>query len=495
MATWLFSLLAWTTSHARLPALMVCALLVGSCDKPPEPEPAQSVHPSLLPIVENPLSLSSESSPLASIDLRPWQRAKINWRQYSGTQLTVLGDAQGAFEALQPLLPIFQALTGIEVGMMLIQQEDMRKRLRTDLASGGGIYDVVPKGITDLGEPYHAGWILPLQPFIDNPALTDPDWFNLADFTPQVLQLCQVDGHLLSLPFDFSAPVFLYRKDLFERYGINVPQTYAELVTMKRQLQQALDRDGLAMDAFTTRTTVGAGDNTWTVFPTIRAYGGQLFDRQWRPRFNSPEVVAALRVYRDMVTGPGSPRESLTQHFTEQRRLLRDGKLASAIFASHIFAYLNHPEHSAIVGKWDAAPPPAGPAGRFTSPWAWAFAINAGSKHPQAAWLFMQWAASAETAALLGAGVGPARRSAWTPAYARQIQAPGLVEAYQWIFTHAENDPFQMGVAEFPAAGLVMSKAFNEIFYGAPIQETLDDAVAQVEQIMATGTTRSALEP
>lgn len=489
-----------STVFARIPLHKVClalltCLLFGGCDNTHDTDAPSAHPPDLTPIVESPVRLSSDHPPTTPVDLRPWQQADINWQQFAGTRITVLGDAQGAFESLQPLLPVFQALTGIEVGMILIQQEDMRKRLRTDLASGGGVFDVVPKGITDLGEPYHAGWILPLQPFIDNPALTDPDWFNLADFSPQVLRLCQVEGHLLSLPFDFSAPVFLYRKDLFERYGIDVPQTYAELVTMKRQLQAALDGDGIAMDAFTTRTTVGSGDNTWTVFPVIRAYGGQLFDERWQPRFNTPEVVSALRVYRDMVTGPGSPRDNLTQHFTEQRRLLRDGKLASAIFASHIFAYLNDAEQSAIAGKWDAAPPPAGPAGRFTSPWAWAFAINAGSKQPQAAWLFMQWAASAETAALLGAGVGPARRSAWTPEYAKQIQAPGMVDAYQWIFSHAENDPFQMGIAEFPSAGLVMSKAFNEIFYGAPIQKTLDDAVLQVEQIMAAGTTRAALAP
>jgi multiple sugar transport system substrate-binding protein len=218
-----------------------------------------------------------------------------------------------------------------------------------------------------------------------------------------------------------------------------------------------------------------------------------MFDAQWRPTFNSPQAVQALNVYRDMVTGYGSPAESRTQHFIEQRQLFRDGKLASGIFASHIFAYLNDPAHSQIVGKWDAAPPPQGPAGRFTSPWAWAFAMNAQSKNKQAAWLFMQWAASKETAQLLGAGVGPARQSVWTPEYASKLKAPGLAEAYQWIFANGVNSPFQMGVPEFPEAGLVASKAFSEIFYAAPVASTLDDAAAKVETIMAAGPSRKAL--
>lgn len=426
--------------------------------------------------------------------LNTWQAAQIDWRQFSGTTLTVLGDAQGVFQSLRPLLPAFEQLTGIQVGLILIQQEEMRKKLRTDLSSGGGIYDVVPEGITDLGEAYQAGWLEHLQPYLDDRSITDPVWFNYADFSPKVISLCQVDGQLLALPFDFSAPVFFYRKDLFDKYQIDVPDTYADVLTMKQKLQAALDADGVTdIDVFTARTTVGAGDNTWTIIPVIRAYGGEMFDAQWRPTFNSPQAVQALSVYRDMVTGYGSPSESRTQHFVEQRQLFRDGKLASGIFAAHIFAYLNDPAHSQIVGKWDAAPPPQGPAGRFTSPWAWAFAINAQSKNKRAAWLFMQWAASKETALLLGEGVGPARNSVWNPEYAKKLNAPGLASAYQWIFANGVNSPFQMGVAEFPAAGLVASKAFSEIFYGAPVAATLNQAANKAESIMAAGPSRKAL--
>jgi multiple sugar transport system substrate-binding protein len=472
-----------------LPTLLglIGVALLG-CDSAKEPVAVKPVEP---------LVTAKASAPAVAVptfDLAPWQAAQIDWRQFAGSQLTVLGDAQGAFQSLQPLLPAFEQLTGIKVGLILIQQEDMRKKLRTDLTSGGGIYDVVPEGITDLGEAKQAGWLEPLEPYLANRSITDPAWFNYADFSAKVISLCQVDGQLLSLPFDFSAPVFFYRKDLFEKYKIAVPDTYEDVVAMKHKLQAALDADGVkGIDAFTTRTTVGAGDNTWTVIPTIRAYGGEMFDAQWRPTFNSPQAVQALNVYRDMVTGYGSPAESRTQHFVEQRQLFRDGKLASGIFASHIFAYLNDPEHSQIVGKWDAAPPPQGPAGRFTSPWAWAFAMNAQSKNKQAAWLFMQWAASKETAQLLGAGVGPARQSVWTPEYAAKLNAPGLATAYQWIFASGVNSPFQMGVAEFPEAGLVASKAFSEIFYAAPVAATLDEAASKAEAIMAAGPSRKAL--
>lgn len=472
-----------------LPALLgLMGVLLAGCDGAKAPAAVTAVEPLMAVTATPPAAVAP------AFDLAPWQAAQIDWRQFAGSQLTVLGDAQGAFQALRPLLPAFEQLTGIKVGLILIQQEEMRKKLRTDLSSGGGIYDVVPEGITDLGEAKQAGWLEPLEPYLADRRITDPVWFNYPDFSAKVISLCQVDGQLLSLPFDFSAPVFFYRKDLFAKYKIAVPDTYQDVVAMKHKLQAALDADGVkGIDAFTTRTTVGAGDNTWTIIPAIRAYGGEMFDPQWRPTFNSPQAVQALNVYRDMVTGYGSPAESRTQHFVEQRQLFRDGKLASGIFASHIFAYLNDPAHSQIVGKWDAAPPPQGPAGRFSSPWAWAFAMNAQSKNKQAAWLFMQWAAAKETAQLLGEGVGPARQSVWTPAYVGKLNAPGLAVAYQWIFASGVNSAFQMGVPEFPEAGLVASKAFSEIFYAAPVAATLNEAAAKAEVIMAAGPSRKAL--
>ena len=72
-------------------------------------------------------------------------------------------------------------------------------------------------------------------------------------------------GKLLALPMGPSAPIFWYRKDLFDKYGIKVPNTYEEVITMKKKLQEAMEKDGLKdIYAFTTRAKRGVGKNTWT---------------------------------------------------------------------------------------------------------------------------------------------------------------------------------------------------------------------------------------
>lgn len=419
------------------------------------------------------------------VDLAAWNDAKVDWKKFQGTQLTVLADAQPAFVALKPYLPVFESLTGIKVGYITVEQSEMRKRREVDLISKGGVYDVVPIGVTFLGQAYKNNWLTPLEPYLNNTQLTDPDWYKFDDLSTNSLRLCTIEKTLLSVPFDFSAPVLFYRKDLFTKFNIQVPSTYQEMVTAKKQLQQAMDNAGMqGVYAFASRTRAGAGLNTWTVIPAIRSYGGSILDSNNRPVFNSPEAVQALETYRDMVTGYGNPPNSQLLHFYEIRQQFREGKLAAAFLASHFFNEIDSPEKSPIWDKWDATKLPRGPVSRETSPWAWAFAINNASKNKEAAWMFLQWATSEPTAKLLNTGGSPARKAVWQSEYFTKLNAPGLLTAVNWIFEEGTNARIQSGMPEFPIAGEIFSRAFNQIFYGADVKSTLDQAVRDVEKVV-----------
>ena len=76
---------------------------------------------------------------------------------------------------------------------------------------------------------------------------------------------------------------------------------------------------------------------------------------------------------------------------------------------------VNNPEKSKVIGKVAYARWPKGPSGkRVTSIWNWGFPINAAltEKRKKATWLFIQWAASAETQARTAHRfAGPTKRS------------------------------------------------------------------------------------
>ena len=429
----------------------------------------------------NPLQIVQSKTSLSH-----WQQADIDWRQHNGSHINVLADEQPAFMALKPYIPVFEKLTGISVGFHALEQSKMRHRRAIDLSKGLGLYDVIPMGVTFLGQAHANHYLEPLAGYLNNPQLTDLSWYKMDDISPNSLSLCQINGTLLSLPFDFSAPIYFYRKDLFDKFNISVPDTYEALLSTKVTLQQALDKhpDYNGMHAFASRTMPGAGLNTWTVLPIMRSYGAQIISGKVTATSNSHAANTAIRVYRDLVTGYGNPLNSRTLHFYQIRKLFKEGKLASAFIASHFYNEIDTEDESIIWDKWEAAPLPKGPHSRETSPWAWAFAINAQSKNKSAAWLFIQWATSAQTATLLSTGGSPPRMQIWQEQLFSLVNKPGFNNTMLWVFENATPSYIQSGITLFPEIGEVISHAYSQIFYGADIQNTLDDSNKKIDSLL-----------
>lgn len=431
-------------------------------------------------ILCNPLILHGKTS------LPNWQKAEIDWRAYQGSHINVLADQQPAFMALKPYLPLFEKLTGITVGFHALEQSKMRHRRSVDLEKGLGLYDVLPMGVTFLGQAHSKGYLTPLAPYLKDPKLTDQNWYKISDISPNSLALSQINGTLLSLPFDFSAPIYFYRKDLFDEFNLSVPDSYEELLKTKFDLQSALDNNPhhKGVHAFAARTLPGAGLNTWTILPIIRAYDGRILSTDNLAISNSDAVQKAITIYRDLVTGYGNPKNSQILHFYEIRQLFKQGKLASAFIASHFYNEIDTPKESDIWDKWEAAPMPKGPHARETSPWAWAFAINAKSKNKSAAWLFIQWATSAQTATLLSTGGSPPRQQIWQEQLFSLVNKPGFNSTMLWVFENATPSYIQSGLTLFPEIGEIISHAYSQIFYGAEVKETLNNSNKKITLLL-----------
>lgn len=465
--------------------LLLMVLLINSCSKEEVAiTPTPSEEPNRVEILPEP-----------DTDLSPWTEAKINWRQFEGTHLSVLAAGHGPFPAIKPLLPVFEKLTGIRVDYQMLDESEMRSNRQIDLSSGGAVYDVIPIGVTYVGEAHAEQWLTDLNPLISDSSLTDRNWYDSEDIGKAYWELMKKEEQMLAIPFSSASLIFLYRKDLFHQYNIPIPDTYEDIITMKKQLDTALKNDGRNdIHSFATRARIGAGRNTWTVLPCIRSYGGDVFNENWQTVINSPQAVKAVETYRDMITGPGTPEGSKSIGIYEMNNLFAEGKLASALVASDSFNHFNTLEKSPIWDKWDAALPPKGPHSRQTSLWAWGMSINNASASKKAAWLFIQWVSSAPTIQLMETNISPTRLSAWESKAFRDLNVPGLLKTVKWTFINATPSPLQTGIIEFPQVGKVISMAFSEIFHGSPAQESLDKAVIIVDDIMRNGPTLNSSE-
>lgn len=55
------------------------------------------------------------------------------------------------------------------------------------------------------------------------------DYIDLTQFSETDLANCSVDGVLNGVPIAYNMPVILYNKDLFDRYGLDLPETWDDL--------------------------------------------------------------------------------------------------------------------------------------------------------------------------------------------------------------------------------------------------------------------------
>lgn len=436
------------------------------------------------------------STAAETTNLDPWLvNNNINWRQFEGESVSVLVLPHAYTLALKPFVPVFEELTGISVGYEMIGESELRRKRQIDLASKSGLYDVVAVGLTYMGEASLGGWLEDLYPLINDPLLTDPKWYNLNGIGKSFIQMLERDEGLLALPIGPSAPIFWYRKDLFDKYGIKVPDTYEELITMKEKLQKAIENDGLENTyAFTTRAMRGAGRNTWTTTACIRAYGGDVIDENYNCVLTSPEVAKAIGVYKDMITGYGSPPGSEAMGFYEMVDMFASGHLASMIAGVDHIVFINDSSKSKVADKWEAALIPRGPVARMTSPWAWSLAINSSSRVKKPAWLFMQWASSQSTMELLGTTISPSRLEVWDSEQFKALNRPGWIEAAKWSWSEGTLSIFRSGLPEFPEIGEIASVAYSDIFFGGSIEENLSEACKKINAVMSIGPTKQHMK-
>lgn len=88
------------------------------------------------------------------------------------------------------------------------------------------------------------------------------------DINPLVRKLQYFDGHYYGIAHVMGANLFIYRKDLLEKKGIDVPTTWAELVEAAQQLTEDTDGDGRI-------------DRYGIILPGERLYMGFILPAEW----------------------------------------------------------------------------------------------------------------------------------------------------------------------------------------------------------------------
>ncbi|RYF17589.1 MAG: extracellular solute-binding protein [Comamonadaceae bacterium] len=425
-------------------------------------------------------------------DLAPYQRAKINWKQAEGESISVAVIPASYFDNLLGLLPQFEALTGIKVRAEKVPPGQIRQKAMLDLSSKTGTY--ATHAADPMYYPLYVSnkWVEPLDKYLNDATLTDPAWFNYNDILKAWREADSVGGKPYGIPYDGEVTVQVYRKDLYDAKGLKPAETYDQLLANAKAIHDPANRIyGLAMRGFS-----GAGQNMYIYPSLLRGFGGDWFDGK-NVVVNGPEAVKALEWYVSALSQYAPPAVR-NWNWPDIADAFSQGTVGCYLDAHSSAAVITNPEKSRVVGKVAYARWPKGPSGkRVTSIWNWGFPVNAAlsEKAKRATWLFISWAASAETQARTSWKFdGPAKRSGlnrlslWkSPEFAAAMKGAGdnFIPAALDSLEQDTDVEWRPRVPQWPAIGETMATAIQSALVGQKKpKEALDEAQARIAQIM-----------
>lgn len=324
------------------------------------------------------------------------------YEPYRGSTIVVSWPSLSTFQVAATLIPQFEELSGINVEVDFIQYENMKTAQETEMQNPrGGEYDVVAWIVFTKSEYVKNGYLEPLANFFVNPALADPD-YDPGDIVPAYMQTGGVVGGsraylpgptqaLYGIPFGSETSILAYRTDIFEEYGLEVPETYDEMLETAAFITENVP------DVYGMTSRGAAGHQIvhgWLLH--LSPYGGSIFDENWMPTVEEPEAIAALEALKTIVEN--SPPGVESYGFGDQANAFLQGDAAMYLDAHKIAAMSRDENQSLVDGNVGyAVHPRVGDAECGLSETGGAVVgIPANSQNKEAAFLFIQWLTSKE---------------------------------------------------------------------------------------------------
>lgn len=411
--------------------------------------------------------------------------AEFNWRRFEGTEIRILLNRHPWQEAIEPLIPEFEKLTGMKAYIEVYPEDQFRAKRTVEMASKVAKIDVCMLIMAQEGRKYKkAGWVIPLEKYLSDPNLTSPD-YDAKDFLKGAWEAAQVEGTQVGIPITMEVhPTFFYRKDLLKKYGVPLPKTMEELASAAKKLTLDTNADGkIDIHGIAMRGKRAAATSVFAAF--LHSYGGDWLDENRNPAIDSPEAIAAFEMYGRLLRESGPPG-STGNHWYEVVSLMSQGKVAFACDASLFYANFENPEKSKVVGNVGYRVIPAGPKGSVPSTVVWSLIIPYLSKNPEAAWTFIQWATSKDIALhVLKKRVTGGRSSPWDDPEAKKMYPGDFIEAFMGgakIASSVWNPPVVAATEVRDAIGAVIVDSI----LGKDVKSSAKKAAERMKKIMET---------
>ncbi len=313
------------------------------------------------------------------------------------TKLTIATVNNGDMIRMQKLSDDFRTKNpGIELNWVTLEENALRQKVTTDIATKGGQFDVTTIGTYEVPIWAKQNWLVPL----DNLGAS----YDVNDLLPPIRAGLSMNGKLYAAPFYGESSMLMYRRDLFEKAGLTMPAK-PTWDFIQKAAAKITDKPG-EVYGICLRGKPGWGENMALLTTMANSFGARWFDEKWHPEFSGPEWRKTLETYLTLMKSYGPPGAT-SNGFNENLALFQSGKCGMWIDATVAASFVTNPKDSKVADKVGFAPAPCGTTCKNANwLWAWSLAIPTSSKQQEAAAKFIAWATSKDYLALVAAKDG-----------------------------------------------------------------------------------------
>ena len=402
----------------------------------------------------------------------------------SAEELTIATVNNGDMIRMQGLTDDFTAKTGHSVEWVTLEENVLRQRVTTDITNKGGSFDIMTIGMYETPIWGANGWLVPLDDLSAD--------YNAGDILPAMAGGLSYNGTLFAAPFYGESSMVMYRTDLMEKAGLEMPgaPSWSFIAKAAREMT---DRDN-EINGICLRGKAGWGEGGAFITAMSNSFGARWFDEDWNAQFDTREWSDTLNFFVNMMTDAG-PAGYATNGFNENLSLFQQGKCGMWIDATVAASFVTNPKDSTVADSVGFTLAPDNGLGvRSNWLWAWALAIPAGTQNVGAAKEFIEWATSNSYIELVAASEGwanvppGARTSLYENPNYKDI--PFAKKTLESILTadplNSTVDPSPYvgvqfaAIPEFAGIATDVSQEFSAAYAG---QQSIADALAKAQAI------------
>jgi sorbitol/mannitol transport system substrate-binding protein len=368
----------------------------------------------------------------------------------------------------------FTKQTGIKVNYTILPENEERDRATQDIATGAGRYDVDTVGAYEVPIWAKNHWLREMSSY----AAKDTA-FDEGDLLPPISKaLTGTDGKQYGIPFYGESSFMMYRKDLFAKAGLTMPQhpTWPQVASLAAKL----DDRSHGVSGICLRGLPGWGELFAPLTSVVNTFGGTWFTKDWQAQVNAPGFTQATQFYVNLLRAHGEPGAAQSG-FAECLNTFGQGKAAMWYDATSAASSLEDPKTSKVAGKVGYVYAPVDRTKYSGWLWTWSWVMPKTTKHDANAWKFISWASSKDYERLVGAKLGWSR----VPDGKRKstYQIPQYQQAAKAFYkvtldSIAHADPANPGLQPRPTLGVQYVGIPEFADLGTKVSQSVSAAIA-----------------